>query len=93
MCLGILERCGAFLLRVLGNSAGHRDPLLSEAIKSSMEFEPEGGNFDEAVGQGDHMDDILSTTEYMYMGMEEDPVDLTISINNVDSSLCCLRMS
>ena len=90
-----LERRVTFLLRMLGSSATHGDPLLSEAAKLSVEFEPEGGNFDEGVGQswGDHMDDILSTTEYMYMGMEEDPVDLTISINNVDSSLCCLRMS
>eukprot|EP00064_Thunnus_orientalis_P008730 superscaffoldBa00001062_g8753 len=82
-----LERRVTFLLRMLGSSATHGDPLLSEAAKLSVEFEPEGRNFDEGVGQswGDHMDDILPPTEYM--GMEEDPSNFTVSINNIQLSV------
>ena len=72
----------AFLSRVLGNSAAHGNPLLSGAFDSSAKFGPEGGNFDEGVGQswGAHMFDNLPTTEYM--GMEKVPANFNVSIED-----------
>ncbi len=60
---------------------------MSGAVESSKELELESGDYEGRAGQsrGEQMDNILPTTGHM--DMEEDPVNFTVSMENLPLSV------